>query len=135
MLIVKRLVKRESINVQFDLPGGNREYDIKAGSNLRGEMIRLDVPVRAAELRPSAPREQQRARRHRYRVLFLVVSSAKSRFVHTLADVHMLPSRCFPSNFLFFLSFARSTIRKRCDSTSRTRPETARARARAGRAS
>lgn len=56
VLIVKRLVKRESINVQFDLPGGNRDYDIKAGSNLRGEMIRLDVPVRAAdEVRPSAP--------------------------------------------------------------------------------
>eukprot|EP00752_Nemacystus_decipiens_P004373 g3997.t1 len=45
VLIFKRLVKRESINVQFELPSGSREYDIKAGSNLRGEMIRLDVPV------------------------------------------------------------------------------------------
>lgn len=45
VLVVKRLVKRESISVQFELPGGSREYDIKAGSNLRGEMIRLDVPV------------------------------------------------------------------------------------------
>lgn len=44
-MVVKRLVKRESIKVQFELPGGSREYDIKAGSNLRGEMIRLDVPV------------------------------------------------------------------------------------------
>lgn len=41
----KRLVKRESINVQFELPDGNKGYDIKAGSNLRGEMIRLGVPV------------------------------------------------------------------------------------------
>lgn len=40
------MVKRESINVQFELPSGSREYDIKAGSNLRGEMMRLDVPVR-----------------------------------------------------------------------------------------
>ncbi|CAN0476492.1 unnamed protein product, partial [Hapterophycus canaliculatus] len=45
VLVIKRLVKRESINVQFELPNGYREYDIKAGSNLRGEMIRLDVPV------------------------------------------------------------------------------------------
>eukprot|EP00903_Cladosiphon_okamuranus_P015477 g14289.t1 len=44
-IVVKRLVKRESINVQFELPDGSREYDIKAGSNLRGEMMRLDVPV------------------------------------------------------------------------------------------
>lgn len=46
VLIVKRLVKRESISVQFELPSGSRDHDIKAGSNLRGEMIRLNVPVR-----------------------------------------------------------------------------------------
>ncbi|CAN0329787.1 unnamed protein product, partial [Laminaria digitata] len=40
-----RLVKRETINVKFELPGGTRDHEIKAGSNLRGEMIRLDVPV------------------------------------------------------------------------------------------
>ncbi|CAN0148162.1 unnamed protein product [Pylaiella littoralis] len=45
VLVMKRLVKREAIKVQFELPGGSREYDIKAGSNLRGEMMRLDVPV------------------------------------------------------------------------------------------
>lgn len=61
VLVVKRLVKRESINVQFELPGGNREYDIKAGSNLRGEMIRLDVPVREP---PSPANSAPRYRRH-----------------------------------------------------------------------
>ncbi|CAM9369157.1 unnamed protein product [Ectocarpus sp. 12 AP-2014] len=45
VLVIKRLVKRESINVQFELPSGTRDHEIKAGSNLRGEMIRLDVPV------------------------------------------------------------------------------------------
>lgn len=44
-LVIKRLVKRETINVKFELPGGTRDHEIKAGSNLRGEMIRLDVPV------------------------------------------------------------------------------------------
>lgn len=44
-LVIKRLVKRETINVKFELPGGSRDFDIKTGSNLRGEMIRLDVPV------------------------------------------------------------------------------------------
>eukprot|EP00904_Undaria_pinnatifida_P000067 jgi/Undpi1/10060/HiC_scaffold_28.g12514.m1 len=44
-LVIKRLVKRETIDVKFELPGGTRDHEIKAGSNLRGEMIRLDVPV------------------------------------------------------------------------------------------
>lgn len=44
-LVIKRLVKRQTIKVMFELPGGSRDYDIKTGSNLRGEMIRLDVPV------------------------------------------------------------------------------------------
>lgn len=44
-LVIKRLVKRETISVKFELPGGTRDHEIKAGSNLRGEMIRLDVPV------------------------------------------------------------------------------------------
>lgn len=44
-VVVKRLVKRESIKVSFELPSGNEEHDILAGSNLRGEMIRLNVPV------------------------------------------------------------------------------------------
>lgn len=45
MVVIKRLVKRESIKVSFQLPSGNQQHDILAGSNLRGEMIRLDVPV------------------------------------------------------------------------------------------
>ena len=44
-MVCKRLVKRKTINVQFELPDGDKSYDIKTGSNLRGEMIRLDVPV------------------------------------------------------------------------------------------
>ncbi|CAN0204861.1 unnamed protein product [Ascophyllum nodosum] len=44
-VVCKRLVKRKTINVQFELPDGDKSYDIKTGSNLRGEMIRLDVPV------------------------------------------------------------------------------------------
>lgn len=44
-LVMKRLVKREPINVEFELPDGNRDFEILAGSNLRGEMIRLGVPV------------------------------------------------------------------------------------------
>lgn len=49
VLVIKRMVKRESINVQFELPSGSRDHEIKAGSNLRGEMIRLDVPVRLGD--------------------------------------------------------------------------------------
>lgn len=41
----KRLVKRENIKVEFLMPDGTKAYDIHAGSNLRGEMIRLGVPV------------------------------------------------------------------------------------------
>lgn len=49
MVVLKRLVKRENVHVVFALPNGNQEYDIMAGSNLRGEMIRLDVPVSQAD--------------------------------------------------------------------------------------
>lgn len=55
-LVIKRLVKRETINVKFELPGGTRDHEIKAGSNLRGEMIRLDVPVSFRSAQNTPPR-------------------------------------------------------------------------------
>ncbi|CAM9701604.1 unnamed protein product [Choristocarpus tenellus] len=44
-LVLKRLIKREMLDVVFKLPNGDRTEAILAGSNLRGEMIRLGVPV------------------------------------------------------------------------------------------
>eukprot|EP00953_Heterococcus_sp_UTEX-ZZ885_P032951 17178-Heterococcus_DN1.PRE.1 len=55
-LVLKRLVKRQALTVTFETPGsyddqglvaqwGSRDVEMLAGSNLRGEMIRRDIPV------------------------------------------------------------------------------------------
>ncbi|CAM9230721.1 unnamed protein product [Discosporangium mesarthrocarpum] len=44
-LVSKRLVKRETLDVVFELPDGDSTMQILAGSNLRGEMIRAGIPV------------------------------------------------------------------------------------------
>lgn len=70
----KRLVKREAIDVEFQMADGIKTYDILSGSNLRGEMIRLGVPVRDV-LRVSNSvdliRRKARGRRFAFRLAYL----------------------------------------------------------------